>query len=155
MADNRKQEQMQNLIRVANSDLNGNKSIFVGLTKVKGVNFMMSHAICKVLSISRSKKASELDDALIKRIEEVIENPLKFNIPVWMINRRKDPETGEDRHISLTDVMLTREEDIKLLKKIKSYKGLRHQWGLPVRGQRTKSNFRRNKGKAMGVKRKK
>ena len=44
--------------------------------------------------------------------------------------------------------------DLRRLKKIKSNRGLRHQWGLPVRGQRTKSNFRRSKGKAVGVKRK-
>jgi small subunit ribosomal protein S13 len=48
-----------------------------------------------------------------------------------------------------------KENDVKMMKKIKSYRGLRHQWSLPVRGQRTKSNFRRNKGKgSLGVKRK-
>jgi len=41
------------------------------------------------------------------------------------------------------------------MKKTKSYKGLRHQWGLPVRGQRTKANFRKNKGKSsLGVQKK-
>ena len=48
----------------------------------------------------------------------------------------------------------TQDNDIKMLKKIKSYKGIRHSLGLPVRGQRTRSNFRKNKGKVMGVKRK-
>ncbi|MCX8147635.1 MAG: 30S ribosomal protein S13, partial [Candidatus Woesearchaeota archaeon] len=43
--------------------------------------------------------------------------------------------------------------DIKRLKIIKCYRGIRHIEGLPVRGQRTKSNFRKNKGKVMGVKR--
>jgi len=52
------------------------------------------------------------------------------------------------------DLKFTKENDIKLLKKVKSYRGMRHALGLPVRGQRTKSNFRRNKGKAsLGVKR--
>ena len=41
----------------------------------------------------------------------------------------------------------------KFMKKIKSYRGIRHMFGLPVRGQRTRSNFRPNKGKVQGVKR--
>jgi small subunit ribosomal protein S13 len=41
-----------------------------------------------------------------------------------------------------------------MMKKIRSYKGMRHAYGLPVRGQRTKSKFRKNKGKVKGVKRK-
>jgi small subunit ribosomal protein S13 len=50
--------------------------------------------------------------------------------------------------------MFTKDNDIKLMRKIKSYKGTRHSAGQPVRGQRTKSNFRKSKGKVMGVKRK-
>ncbi|MBT3303840.1 30S ribosomal protein S13 [Candidatus Woesearchaeota archaeon] len=155
MSQEKPKEQMQNLIRVANADLKTGSSLFVGLTKINGVSFMFANAICKVLDLKKSMKVSELDDATITRIEQVIENPLKFNFPNWLLNRRRDPETGEDMHISLSDVKFVKENDIKLMKKIKSYRGMRHQWGLPVRGQRTKSNFRRNKGKAMGVKRKK
>ncbi len=155
MSQEKPNTQMQNLIRVANADLKADKSIFIGLTKIKGVSFMFANAICKVLNLDKSIKASDVDEATITRIEQVIENPLKFNFPLWLLNRRRDPETGEDKHISLSDIKFIKENDIKLMKKIKSYTGLRHQWGLPVRGQRTKSNFRRNKGKAMGVKRKK
>ena len=64
------------------------------------------------------------------------------------------PETSEDIHITRADLELATDADIKKLKKSKSYKGLRHQWGLPVRGQKTKSNFRKNKGKVTGVKKK-
>lgn len=146
---------MQDLIRIANSDLDGSRSIYLGMTKIKGISFMLSNAICQVLEIKKDQKASELEDATIKRIEDAVQNPQKFGIPNWMFNRRKDPETGVDTHISLTDVRFIVDNDLKTIKKIKSYKGLRHQWGLPVRGQRTKSNFRKNKGKATGVKRNK
>lgn len=149
------QQKMQNLVRVANTDLDGSKNLFVGMTKIKGVGFMMSNAICKVLKLKRDTKASELDEATIRRIEEVIQNPAKFNIPIWLFNRRKDPETGENIHVSLTNVIISRDEDIKNMKKMRTYKGVRHNWGLPVRGQRTKSNFRKNKGKATGVQKKK
>ena len=95
----------------------------------------------------------KLSDEEAKRLDEVVQNPQKYDIPSWLINRRKDPETGEDQHLLMGDLQFAKENDIKMLKKIKSYKGLRHQWGLTVRGQRTKSNFRKNKGKVhLGVK---
>ena len=84
-----------------------------------------------------------------------LSNPKKFNVPLWLLNRRKDPETNEDKHIITDDMRFIQENDVKILKKIKSYKGVRHMHGLPTRGQRTKSNFRRNKGNVIGVKRKK
>lgn len=143
------------LIRIANTDLESTKNVSVGLTKITGVGDMFSNAICSVLGMEGTKKVSELSDEDIKRIEEVVADPLKYNIPRWLLNRRKEPETGEDKHLSGANVKYVRDEDIKILKKIKSYKGLRHQWGLTLRGQRNKSNARRNKGKAASVKRKK
>jgi small subunit ribosomal protein S13 len=71
-----------------------------------------------------------------------------------MLNRKKDPEDNLDRHLIGSSLTFTQDNDIKMLKKIKSYKGLRQSLGLPARGQRTKSNFRKNKGKVLGVKRK-
>jgi len=73
-----------------------------------------------------------------------------------MLNRRNDYETNENMHLIGPDIKYVQENDIKLMKKIRSYKGIRHMKGLPVRGQRTKANFRRNKGKgSLGVQRKK
>ena len=70
-----------------------------------------------------------------------------------MVNRRKDIETGEDRHLVGVDLKFMQEQDIKRMIKIKSYKGVRHMFGLPVRGQRTRSSFRG--GRTVGVIRKK
>ena len=50
---------------------------------------------------------------------------------------------------------LKKDFDIKRLKKIKSYKGFRHSSKLPLRGQRTKGNFRKNRAKSVGIKKKK
>ena len=65
-----------------------------------------------------------------------------------------DFETGEDKHLIGADLELRKEFDIKRLKKIKTYKGYRHGAKLPLRGQRTKGNFRRNKAKGVGIKKK-
>ena len=54
-------------------------------------------------------------------------------------------------HLLTGNLTFYKENDIKRMKKIKSLKGMRHQKGLPVRGQRTKSHFRKNKGKVVGV----
>ena len=89
----------------------------------------------------------------LKKVEEVILNPSKYNIPSWMFNRRKDFDTGNDKHILTTDLKLQKDNDIKRLRKIKAYRGIRHSLGQPVRGQRTRSNFRR--GSAIGVNKKK
>ena len=82
-------------------------------------------------------------------------DPLKYNAPSWILNRRKNYEDGKDYHIITGNLSFAEENDVKKLKKIRSYRGVRHGMGLPVRGQRTKSNFRRNKGKgSLGVKKK-
>jgi len=145
--------EFKHLVRIVNTDLDGNKKIGNTLTKVKGVGFMFASAALKTLGISPGEKTGDMEDADIKRIEEFLLDPLKSGTPAWLLNRRKDYETGKDLHLTATDVHYIRDNDIKRLKKIKAYRGRRHMSGLPVRGQRTKSNFRRNKGKvSLGVK---
>lgn len=146
------------IIRIANTDLDGNKAIKRALRKIKGVNFMLSNAVCAAVGINKEKKAGYLTDLEAQKINETIADPKSMDIPIWMLNRRKDLETGEDIHLVTTDLKFTNENDVKLLRKIKSYKGVRHASGLPCRGQRTKSNFRRSKCKGkggLGVQRKK
>ena len=147
--------EFKHIIRVANTDLQGNKRILIAMKKIKGVDVIFSNATLSIAGIDKAKKAGDLIDAEVEKINEILQNPLSFGIPDWMLNRRSDYETGEDMHLIGPTLKLVKEDDIKRLKKTKTYKGLRHQWGLTVRGQRTKSNFRRSKGKGMGVKRKK
>ena len=86
-------------------------------------------------------------------MEETLKNPTKFGIPAWVMNRRRDLVTGEDVHLVGADLEFAQKQDIKRMIDIKSYKGVRHMFGLPVRGQRTRSSFR--KGRTVGVVRKK
>lgn len=117
---------------------------------------MFSNAVMHTAGIPANKKTGELTDTEVNRIEEIIKDPLKYNIPIWMLNRRSDVDTGVDKHLTSTDVKYEMENDIKMMKKIRSYKGWRHALGLTVRGQSTKGHFRKNKGKAsLGVVKKK
>jgi small subunit ribosomal protein S13 len=150
------QEDFRHFIRISNTDLNGNYKLERALTKIKGVGFQFANAICSALKLNPDEQTGYIKEETIKRIEELLKDPLKFSIPLWLINRRGDYETGEDKHLLSSDLDFAKDNDIKRMRKIKSYKGMRHSKGLPVRGQKTKSNFRRNKGKgSLGVKRKK
>ena len=148
-------QEFKHLVRIANADLDGNKQVFSALTMVQGVGFMMSNAVCYTADVDRRSKVGDLSDETISKIEDIIKDPSKYSIPEWLFNRRNDPEDGVSRHIITTNLKFISENDIKLMKKIKCYKGVRHSHGLTVRGQRTRSNFRKNKGKVhLGVKRK-
>jgi len=140
-------------VRIANTDLDGNKQISYALTKIKGVSYMLSNALCNIAHIDKAAKTGFLKDEQVKKIDSILADPLHFGLPIWMMNRRNNYEDGKDYHHITTDLTLAKENDIKRLKKIRSYRGIRHGLGLPLRGQRTKSNFRRNKGKgSLGVK---
>ena len=148
-------EDYRHLVRVASTDLVGSKSLLYAMTKIKGVSVMFSNAILSVSGIPKEKKAGTLTEADVAKLNDIITNPSKYKIPEWMFNRRNDYESGEDSHLITSDLTFTKDNDVKRLKKVKSNRGMRHAWGLPLRGQRTQSNFRKQKGKVTGVKKKK
>ena len=151
MADN-----FRHLVRVANTDLDGNRYPVHALTKIKGVGTIFANAVCAAAGVDKKKKIGDFSDDEIRKLDSVVRNPLSAALPTWMLNRRRDYETGEDKHIIGGDLTFQKDNDLKRLKKIKCYRGMRHAFGLTCRGQRTKSNFRYNKKKgALGVKRKK
>lgn len=100
-----------------------------------------------------NSRIGALSEKEIELLEEIITNPIDHGIPSWMVNRKKDLRTGKDRHILGNELEITVKRDIDRMKRIKSYKGIRHQLGLKVRGQRTKSTGRH--GLVIGVQRKK
>lgn len=148
-----KSKSFRHFVRIVNTDLDGNKKIANALMKIKGIGFMFANVICRLSNISHTQLTGNMTDEDVRKIEEIIKDPKKHKLPSWMFNRRKDYETGEDSHLITTNLTFTQDNDIKRMKKIKCYKGVRHMFGLPVRGQRTKANFRKNKGKSgLGVK---
>jgi len=144
--------EFKHLVRIANTDLKGEKAIVYALKDVRGIGVPFAHAVCVTLGIDGLAKIGNIAETDMKRIDEVIKSPAKYNIPSWMFNRRHDIDTGEDKHVVTNDLLFNKDNDIKLMKRIKCYKGIRHSMNAPVRGQRTRSNFRANKGKVVGVK---
>jgi small subunit ribosomal protein S13 len=94
-----------------------------------------------------------LNPEQIKKLEDAINNPSKYGIPNFMLNRRSEPSTGEDQHLVSSKLRFAVKSDIDFMRKIRCYKGIRHELGLPVRGQRTRTSFRG--GSAVGVAKKK
>jgi small subunit ribosomal protein S13 len=143
------------IIRVQNTDLDGRKPLYVALTKIKGIGVMYANMVCNLSKLDRNMLAGSLNQDQVKLLDDIIENPDKYDIPEWMLNKRKDIFDGKSKHLTGGKLKFSLDTDIRLMMKTKSNRGLRHAWGLPVRGQRTKSNFRRNKGKAVGVSKRK
>lgn len=141
----------EKLIRILSKDIEGRMKVYPGLAKIKGVSWSFSNAVCKKLGIDKRRTIGSLTEEEIQKISEFIKNP---DLPDYILNRRRDLEKGDEKHLTGTDLDLRKDFDIKRLKKIKSYRGLRHTGGLPLRGQRTKANFRRNRKKGSGIKRK-
>ncbi|MBS7287621.1 MAG: 30S ribosomal protein S13 [Candidatus Freyarchaeota archaeon] len=143
----------RHIIRIAGTDLDGSHRLEYALTKINGVGARMARAILSALNMDPNKRLGFLAEAEVKRIEEALLNPASVNIPSWMLNRRKDIETGKDIHLTGSNLMLAVKNDIELMKRIRCWKGVRHALGLKVRGQRTKTTGR--KGRTVGVHRKK
>jgi small subunit ribosomal protein S13 len=139
------------IVRVAGKDLNGDQPLKRAIVGIRGVRFGMGRAICHVSGLG-NKKVGDLTAEEIATIETMLKNPSNYGVPSWVLNRRGDPAEGTDRHIVSADLDLTHKMDINELKKKRCYKGVRHTAGLPVRGQRTRSSFRKS-GKSVGVNR--
>merc|ERR1712054_705555 len=89
----------------------------------------------------------------IERIVTIIQNPTQYKIPTWFLNRQRDIVDGKDIHTLANGVDSKLREDLERLKKIRAHRGLRHYWGLRVRGQHTKTTGRR--GRTVGVSKRK
>ncbi len=147
------ERRFEEIVRLMDTDLDGNESLEMALKQIKGIDFRLSKSILAVSGMESKKKLKEISEDQIKKIEEIIKNPIKSGIPLWMINRRKDMETGEDIHLVSNDLDFAKKSDIDRMKKMRTWKGFRHMLGQPVRGQSTRSSFRVS-GMVMGVSRK-
>ena len=145
------EKEIKGIVRLFGTDLNGHKKVVDALRSIKGVSFTFAKAVLKRSGVE-NVEIGTLPDSDVKKLEDVIRNPGNYGIPDYLLNRRKDPVTGENYHLVASDLHMKVREDINRLKKLGNYRGIRHRRGLPVRGQRTRSSFR--KGKSVGVSKK-
>ncbi len=145
-------EDFQYIVRIANKDLDGTKTVELGLSNIEGIGLRLARMIRKRFKIPSNKRIGELSEPQIEELKNFIESKSFEGIPEWALNHRKEITTGQNLNLVTNDLKLQIQDDINLLKKIKSYRGVRHETHHKVRGQRTKSNGR--KGLSIGVMRK-
>ena len=139
------------IVRLSNTDVDGEKTVVYGLASIKGIGVHMATLIISKIEIDRNLKMGDLKDQQIEKLQVAIEN-INKTAPGWMLNHRKDYETGDDIHLIGSEIDMQLRDEINIMKKIRSYRGIRHERGLPARGQRTRANNR--KGLALGVSKK-
>lgn len=145
-------EEIKHLVRIMNTDLQGNQPVQYALTGIRGVGRRTARIIIDSTGIDPKGTIGYLSDEDITKLDSTID-AFEKTVPEWMLNRRNDPLTGDSKHLLGQDIIMTFREDINNLKKVRAYRGIRHERGLKVRGQRTKSTGRR--GSTIGVSKKK
>ena len=139
------------IVRIANTNVDGNRTIPEGLIAIKGIGYRLAITITNILNFPRTKKVGDLTDDEVEKLIKIVES-INTEIPGWMTNRQKDFDTGENLHIVSADIQRLYRDDVNRLKKIRCYRGIRHEQGQKVRGQRTRANGR--SGATVGVQRK-
>ncbi len=141
--------EVRSIVRLAGRDLDGNKKVVAALEDLVGVGHGLAQAVLNHLKIGLNLRLGQLSEGQVAAIERVLKNPAAAGLPPWLLNRRKDPETGKDLHLLESDWSFAVKMDIEREKRVGSWRGVRHALGLKVRGQRTRTTGR--KGKTVGV----
>jgi small subunit ribosomal protein S13 len=134
------------------TDVQGTLKTSYAVAQIKGVSAALSNAIIRKAGVNPDLRVGFITESDISKIEDVIKDPVKYGIPSWMFNRRKDSDSGKDSHVLSSELAFKIKTDIDGAKEIRSWRGYRHAYSLKVRGQRTKTTGRA--GKALGVKKK-
>ncbi len=152
----KKKTDFRGIVRVAGKDMKGDLPIAKALNQIKGVGVNLADSIATIvtakLNIDKREPIGNLTDDQLDELEKIVLKPADYGVPAWVLNRRKD-SSGSNRHLIGADLDFAIRQDIEAEKNIKSYRGVRHMFGLPVRGQRTKTMGR--KGMTLGVVKKK
>jgi small subunit ribosomal protein S18e len=127
---------------MCNTNVEGRQTVPYGLTAITGIGRRMGNLIAKKCDIPLNKRSGELTTDEINRIVAVLTNPLQFKIPGWFLNRQKGFKDGKDSHAFTNDLARALRDDLERRKRCRNHRGLRHFWGLRVRGQHTKTTGR-------------
>jgi small subunit ribosomal protein S18e len=144
-------------LRLLNTNVDGKRKVMYALTEIKGVGRRYSNIVCKKADVDLNKRcvettflsqkttlivclrAGDLNSDELERLVTIIQNPTQFKIPLWFLNRQRDIVDGKNLQILSNGVDSKLRDDLERLKKIRAHRGLRHFWGLRVRGQHTKT----------------
>jgi len=135
----------QSLTRLSPLFSFAHEQVMYSLTKIKGIGRRFANIICKKAEIDMGKRAGELSAAELESLMVIVSNPRQFRVPDWFLNRKKDIKDGKYSQLTSNQLDTKLRDDIERLKKMRNHRGLRHYWGIKVRGQHTKTTGRRGK----------
>ncbi len=143
-------------VRLAGKDLNIKNKLEREITKIKGIGYTMSRVLMNILEkelgIKKDFMVKDLTEEQIEKIEAILDKLSDYEYPIYLKNRRSDPETGKNLHLTTNDLKFKESKDIENMKEMYTWKGYRHAYGQKVRGQKTKNTGR--SGMSVGVIRK-
>merc|ERR1712211_196924 len=139
----------QHILRVLNTNIDGKTSVMFALTSIKGIGRRYANLCLKKADIPLTRRAGELNEEEVEKLVTIMQNPRQYKIPDWFLNRQRDIKDGKTTQVMANILDNKLREDLERLKKIRAHRGLRHYWGLRVRGQHTKTTG--HKGKTVGV----
>ncbi|XP_051029649.1 40S ribosomal protein S18-like [Phodopus roborovskii] len=146
-------EKFQHILRVLNTNIDGQRKIAFAIMAIKGVGRRYAHVVLRNADIDLTKRAGELTEDEVERVVTIRQIPRQYKIPDWFLNRQKDVKDGKYSQVLANGLDNKRCEDLEWLKTIRAHRGLRHFWGLCVRGQHTKTTG--CQGRTVGVSKKK
>ena len=142
--------EFKHIVRLFGRDLKGEKKIGPALCDLKGVGWVIASSVITSLQFDSRVRLGSMTDQQIGQLQEALKDPSKLGLPSWKLNRKRDIETGSTLHLIGSDLEIATRNDISREHSVGSWRGMRHAWGLKVRGQRTRTGGR--KGKTIGVK---
>jgi small subunit ribosomal protein S13 len=142
-------QEFRHLVRIRGKDLDGRKKLLSALADVRGVGLNFAHVIISSQGLDPKARLGTLGESQVKDIERALQDSSSLKIPQWALNRKRDPESGETRHLVSSDLDFANKNDLERERTVQSWRGIRHSLGLKVRGQRTRTTGR--KGRTVGV----
>ncbi len=146
-------ENYRGIIRIVGKDLNGELPLKLALIRIRGIGTNLADNLCraieKELGIPSSKEVGEMSEEQLLKIEEIVKSPERHGIAGYNLNRQKDMESGNDKHLLANDLTFAIRQDVQTGVNTKSWSGWRHQMGQRVRGQKTRTTGRT--GMSVGV----
>ncbi|VTJ84240.1 Hypothetical predicted protein [Marmota monax] len=125
-------EKFQHILRVLNTNINGQQKIAFAITVFKGVGRRYAHVVLRNADTDLTKRAGELTEDEVEHVTTIMQNPRQYKIPDWVLNRQKDRKDGKYSQVLANGLDNKLQEDLEQLKKIRANRGLRYFWGLRV-----------------------
>ncbi len=116
-------QEFRHIVRILGADSAGTLKTSHAVSNVRGISLSMANAILRKAAINPNIRAGFLTDSDIAKVEDIIRDPARYNLPSWLFNRRKDTETGNDLHMISADLAFKTKTDIDDAKSIRCWRG--------------------------------